>query len=82
MLSACRKDKLPEPTQTGKGTIGCLIDGKVFKPSGGPFSGPIKKCVYEERNGGHYFILFAKDNHDNPQNYLTIETDQLVSCRR
>ena len=41
LIFSCKKDKktpleqLPEATQEGKGTFGCLINGEVFKPNGG-----------------------------------------------
>lgn len=77
ILSACRRDELPEPTQTGAGTIGCLINGKVFKPRGSVFGGPRKNCFYEQRNNGYYFGLSAKDDHENPLRSFSIATDSL-----
>lgn len=36
LLLACdRKDPLPKPTQEGKNTFGCKIDGKPWVPDGG-----------------------------------------------
>ncbi|MBO0934120.1 DUF6252 family protein [Fibrella aquatilis] len=41
LFSTCQKeDPLPQSTQTGQNTLGCLIDGKAYIPDGGkPFSG-------------------------------------------
>lgn len=35
LLWACQKDKLPKPTQDGKNTFGCRINGKNWVPNGG-----------------------------------------------
>jgi hypothetical protein len=35
LLTSCKKDKLPEPTQEGKNTFGCLVDGKLFREASG-----------------------------------------------
>ena len=41
LFFSCKKDKktpleqLPDATQEGKGTFGCLINGEVFMPNGG-----------------------------------------------
>lgn len=46
----CKKDqvpeKLPEITQEGKGTFGCLIGGEVFLPKGLPLNAPGLTCQY------------------------------------
>jgi len=64
----CRKPerelkKLPELTQTGAGTLGCLVNGDAFLPGNGPYSGnaPLS-CVYEFTNGGYYLKLSASDS--------------------
>ena len=38
-------DCLPPATQTGAGTIGCLINGQPFSPGGSQFSGPHNKQI-------------------------------------
>lgn len=60
--SSCRKhktgnpvDQLPPETQTGANTFGCLVDGKVFKPKGDPFAGPVIKAQYQFVNGKQGF---------------------------
>jgi hypothetical protein len=40
LLTCKQNDPLPEATQTGRNTFGCLIDGKAYVPNGrGGFSG-------------------------------------------
>lgn len=52
-------DQLPPETQRGAGTFGCLIDGKVFKPKGDIFGGPISSASYQHLNSslsnGYFF---------------------------
>lgn len=74
----CRKnkptnpiDQLPPETQTGANTFGCLIDGKVFKPKGDPFGGPIKKASYQFLNGGFYFGISGIDK-SNPEDVIDV----------
>lgn len=31
LLTSCKKKGLPEPTQEGKNTLGCLVNGQVFR---------------------------------------------------
>ena len=45
---------LPEATQTGENTFGCLLDGEAFIPGGG--RNPLD-CVYQFVDGGYYFHL-------------------------
>ncbi len=83
---ACKKNKpainqLPPETQTGASTFGCLVDGKVFKPKGDPFGGPILSCAYQYVNGGYYLQLFAKRDESATVptvNSVSIGTDSLM----
>lgn len=68
LLCACKKDDpLPQSTQTGQNTLGCLIDGKPYIPDGGPpFSG-IKPTIggfllirYKPLGLGIYVNAYAK----------------------
>src|SRR5690606_15756134 len=56
---------LPPLTQTGEGTIGCLINGEVFKPGGSPLSGPTQQAFYHFVEGGYYFGLSANHRKSN-----------------
>jgi hypothetical protein len=58
-------DCLPPATQTGEGTIGCLINGEVFKPGGSQFSGPTQQVSYDFVNGGYSFGLSANHRDSN-----------------
>jgi hypothetical protein len=59
-------DCLPPATQTGEGTIGCLINGEVFKPGGSQFSGPTQQANYNTTFEGElYFSLIAINNKSN-----------------
>ena len=70
--SSCRKPKpvdpvklLPPETQTGANTFGCLIDGKVFKPKGDPFGGPVIKAQYQFVNGKQGFGVSGRNSNTN-----------------
>lgn len=82
MLS-CRKhkselEKLPAETQTGVETFGCLVNGKVFKPKGSPFGGPILSCAYQYVNGGYSFQLHAKQRIGDVLLSVGVFTDSLA----
>ena len=55
LLCTCsQQEPLPQNTQTGQNTLGCLIDGKPYVPDGGkPFSGI--KPIY-----GGFFVIQDK----------------------
>jgi len=81
-LPGCKKNKpainqLPPATQTGARTFGCLVNGKVFKPKGDLFSGPIQSCAYQYNNGGYSFQLKAKQDIGNGLLSIGIFTDSL-----
>lgn len=60
--------QLPQETQTGENTFGCLLDGEPFIPSGG--TNPLD-CVYQFVNGEYYFGLQGNKRNDN-NNLITI----------
>ena len=79
----CRKsrselEKLPPKTQTGAETFGCLINGKVFKPKGDTFSGPILRCAYQFIDGGYHFQLKASQDTNDALLSIGIFTDSLA----
>jgi hypothetical protein len=69
--TSCKKkevapiDQLPAATMEGKNTFGCLVNGKVFKPKGSMFSGPILESYYQLVDGEHYFHVSAADKGDS-----------------
>ena len=82
-FAACKKNKsainqLPPETQTGAGTFGCLVDGKVFKPKGDPFGGPILSCAYQYIDSGYNFQLKAKQDIGNGLLSIGIFTNGLA----
>ncbi|PZE15581.1 hypothetical protein DNU06_17330 [Putridiphycobacter roseus] len=44
-------EQLPEATQVGANTLGCLVDGEVFTPKGNVYYKGIEKPRYTEENG-------------------------------
>jgi hypothetical protein len=67
LFAACKKDKntedqLPTATQTGAGTFGCKINGKVFIPKGSSGTGtPNPKVQYDiGLNGLPYLTIDSK----------------------
>lgn len=66
---------MPSPTQTGKNTFGCILDGEAFIPSGG---GNPLDCVYQFVNGGYYFGLQGnKRDANNDLITLSLSTNAL-----
>ena len=55
-------DQLPEATQTGENTFGCLLDGEAFIPGGG--TNPLD-CVYQFVDGGYYLALQGNRRDDD-----------------
>lgn len=65
--SQCKKtvdelSKLPAVTQEGKGTFGCLVNGKAWIPETGDIiiADPAMKFVYENTNGGLFYMTAKK----------------------
>ena len=83
-FSECKKhkadnpvDQLPTETEIGAGTFGCLVNGKVFTPSGDPFGGPIKSCAYQFVGGGYSFQLKARRSEGSGTYGIGVFTDSL-----
>ncbi len=72
-LSSCTKnnpfrgnDQLPQETQTGANTVGCLVNGQVYLPSQSGLNAPVN-CFYQLDNGEFFFsIAFADDKNHGP----------------
>lgn len=62
-FSACNYDRetanpisqLPQATQTGKNTIGCVVNGEALLPKGSPLAGPVQNVFYKLIDG-EYFL--------------------------
>ena len=66
-------NQLPEATQTGENTFGCLLDGEAFIPSGG--TNPLD-CVYQFVDGGYYFSLQGnRRDDDNNLERISLSTN-------
>lgn len=63
---------LPEATQTGENTAGCLVDGKVLLPKGSGLGGLLLRAFYQEIDANFHFGLLIANNTQNPQKYVNI----------
>ncbi len=72
-------DCLPPATQTGAGTIGCLINGQPFSPGGSQFSGPTQQANYNTTlDGDLYFTLIARNKDLNKSIGLSLINQELI----
>ena len=54
-------DQLPDATQTGARTVGCLVNGKVLIPHKEGIGSPVN-CFYQnDENGDYYFTMAFSD---------------------
>ena len=66
-------NQLPEATQTGENTFGCLLDGEAFIPGGG--NNPLD-CVYQFVDGERFFNLQGnKRDEDNNLERISLSTN-------
>jgi hypothetical protein len=82
--TACKKDNysLPPETQTGAGTFGCKIDGKVWVPRGTDYNSGRNifanyQFIYPSPNG-FVFVLSAASYESSPLEGFTLGTDSLT----
>lgn len=73
--NSCKKnsDKLPPATQVGANTFGCLLDGKVWLPSGGSaWSGinPTRGGFFSDAAGKTNIYISANSDNDYIEIYL------------
>jgi hypothetical protein len=83
LLVACDNDddqnsqdpvsQLPEATQTGENTAGCLVNGEVFLPKGGGLAGN-KNCFYQYVDGGYNFLMRFSDFSGNDASSVGLGT--------
>ncbi|MGG7035906.1 MAG: hypothetical protein ACI7YS_12040 [Flavobacterium sp.] len=83
-LSCCEKDntskpvaeidKLPPATQIGANTVGCLLDGKAFKP--GSYNNSTN-CFYQYVNGEYYFYLNFNNKFTGVLRSISVGTEGL-----
>ena len=82
-LSCCTKDdkptppapisQLPEATQTGANTFGCLLDGVVFKPG---ITNNSYNCFYQLVDGEYYFLVTATNTKNNSLSSIFVGTQK------
>ncbi len=88
-VTACKKhyitpvnqlSLLPQATQTGARTFGCLINGQAFVPENQSFfEGPLLQCDYEYVGGGYYFEVKCSNKYsDGSIKNIYIGTDSLT----
>ncbi len=65
LLLSCKKEKLPKPTQQGKNTFGCKVDGKLFVPKD-VITVPVTPglIAFYDEAGSNYFELRVTENKD------------------
>ncbi|WP_316812938.1 DUF6252 family protein [Pedobacter heparinus] len=79
ITASCKKaktgiDGLPAATQEGKNTIGCMVNGVLFKPKGSATGGPIVQSYYQLDNGNYLFLVAARRRGNNRTLGVQIET--------
>ena len=57
--------QLPQATQTGANTAGCLVNGQVFLPKGSSQAGPILSCFYQQDQDGYHMGLNIADKSNS-----------------
>lgn len=72
--------KLPAETQSGKWTVGCLVNGKAFLPTRGSLGSPTLQCYYQQLGSlGDFFSLsFSNISNSDRDFNVNINTDSLA----
>jgi len=81
LLGGCKKKKegieaLPEATQVGKNTFGCLVNGEVFLPRSYGISTDMSTS-YEFADGKYSFLLYATRVTGNERKSFFIRANDL-----
>ena len=66
------KDQLPQETQTGANTVGCLVNGKVFLPKKEGIN-PEVNCFYQLVNGEYYFNMAFFDSRGSSSKAVVLQ---------
>ncbi|GAB3244678.1 hypothetical protein GCM10027346_42520 [Hymenobacter seoulensis] len=64
--------QLPAETQTGKNTLGCRINGALWRPFRSPFAGPSLGAVWLVENGGTQLNIFARNQQTTGSQSLSL----------
>ena len=73
--TGCKKDDLPEETETGKDTFGCTVNGEVFRERSASGSLQGLQAQYSTSSGVSYFSVGTPGtlkNTDNPSIALIV----------
>jgi len=84
-ISSCSKpdecenpiDCLPQITQIGAQTFGCLINNEPFKPGGSQLSGPTLQIDYTLIDGQYIFNLSGDNKESNKAIVISIRGEEL-----
>ena len=81
LLGGCKKKKegieaLPEATQIGKNTFGCLVNGEVYVPKSSGFESP-DGTSYQFSNGKFFFVLSNKRAVGNVKESFLIRSNDI-----
>ena len=85
LLVSCKKEKekdplsqLPPETQTGAGTFGCLVNGKVFIPGGVPgWAGSSLSAYYQLVDNRYHLVLSGRMRKDGVNDFVSLFADSL-----
>ena len=72
-------DKLPQATQTGENTAGCLVNGKAFLPKGSALSGPVLSAFYQFVDGSYHLGFGFKNNEQDHLRDIYIYVNEQLS---
>ena len=64
---------LPEATQTGAGTFGCLVNGEPFIETGSYLN-----CYYQYVDGGYYFAFGAESEYNSLLRQIILGTNAAI----
>ncbi|TCD03121.1 hypothetical protein [Pedobacter psychroterrae] len=84
VISSCKKsnverlNKLPDVSQVGKNTFGCVVNDRIFVPNGGFFY-PSSKITISE---GKFYILVQHDTEYIFLNFTATDTGITPFCAR
>ena len=71
-------DQLPQATQTGANTVGCLVNGNVYLPSKRGLNSPVN-CFYQFDNGEFFFTMgFSDDVNFGPTVFFQTKRITLI----
>ena len=71
-------DQLPDATQIGAKTVGCLVNGKVLIPHKEGIGSPVN-CFYQnDENGDYYFTMAFSDMRGTGNLSTSVQTYKII----